>query len=69
VGLLAPGFDGVDIARRAAAENVEVMPLARHARAPLERDGLQIGFAAVPTQEIARGLEVLARALESAARR
>jgi GntR family transcriptional regulator/MocR family aminotransferase len=63
VGLLAPGLDGASIARSAAEHDVEVMPLERYARSPLERDGLQLGFAAVAPAEIDRGLRVLARIL------
>jgi GntR family transcriptional regulator/MocR family aminotransferase len=64
VGLLAPGHDGADLAGRAAEHDVEVAPLARHARSPLERNGVQMGFAAVPPDEIARGVQVLARLLD-----
>jgi GntR family transcriptional regulator / MocR family aminotransferase len=63
VGLLTGERAGVEVARQAAAHDVEVVPLARHARIPLERDGLLLGFAAVPPAEIARGLQVLARGL------
>jgi GntR family transcriptional regulator/MocR family aminotransferase len=69
VGLLAAELDGIDVAHRAAAHDVEVVPLARHARSPLDRDGLQIGFAAVPPAEIARGLQMLARVLGRRPRR
>ena len=64
VGLLARGHDGADLARRAAEHDVELVPLARHARSPLQRDGVQMGFAAVPPEEIARGVQVLARLLD-----
>jgi GntR family transcriptional regulator/MocR family aminotransferase len=61
VGLLAHDVNSVDVVRHAAAHDVEVVSLQRYARSPLERDGLQLGFAAVPPAEIARGLQVLAR--------
>lgn len=60
VGLLAPGIDGATVAARAAEHGVEVVPLARYARQPLEQDGLQLGFAAVPPAEIRRGVDLLA---------
>jgi hypothetical protein len=44
------------------------VPLQRYARSPLRRDGVQLGFAAVPPVEITRGLQVLARVLEQQAR-
>jgi hypothetical protein len=40
-----------------------------YARCPLQRDGLQMGFAAVNPQEISRGVHQLALALEELARR
>ena len=64
VGMLARGHDGTSVAKRAAEQGVEVVPLARHARSPLEQDGVQMGFAAVPPEEIARGVQVLARLLD-----
>ena len=65
VGLLARGLDGVGVARRAAHHGVEVVPLGRYARTPLERDGVQMGFAAVSLPEgIARGLQSLARLVD-----
>ena len=64
VGMLPDGMDGVAVAKRAAQRDVEVVPLRRYARSPLRRDGLQIGFAAVPVVEIARGLGILARTIE-----
>jgi GntR family transcriptional regulator/MocR family aminotransferase len=69
VGHVQRGIDAEAVARMAARHDVETVPLARHARRPLERDGLQLGFAAVPPAEIGRGLEVLARALEPTRRR
>ena len=61
VGLLPSGVNSVEIARQAAARDVEVVSLQRYARSRLDRDGLQLGFAAVPPAEIERGLQVLAR--------
>jgi GntR family transcriptional regulator / MocR family aminotransferase len=63
-GRLAPGISAESLAAALAARQVEVTPLSRYARAPLARDGLQLGFAAVDSREIRRGLQELARALE-----
>jgi len=64
VGLLPPDVDSAGIVRAAAGLGVEVVSIRRYARAALDRDGLQLGFAAVPPAEIARGVQVLARLLE-----
>jgi DNA-binding transcriptional MocR family regulator len=66
VGLLADGLDGITTARQAAELDVEVVPIQRYARSTLARDGVQLGFAAVPTAEISRGLQALARILDPA---
>ena len=63
VGWLRGGIDGEEAAAAAARHGVEVTPLSRYARGPLARDGLQLGFAAVDTREIRRGVEDLALAL------
>jgi len=63
-GWLCGGIDGEAAARAAAERGVEVSPLQRYSRAPLVRDGLQLGFAAVDTREIRRGVEELAVALD-----
>ncbi|HEX7808268.1 MAG TPA: PLP-dependent aminotransferase family protein, partial [Thermoanaerobaculia bacterium] len=65
VGWLAPGIDGEAVASAAASRNVEVTPLSRYSRRPLQRDGLQLGFAAVDADEIKRGVRELATLLES----
>src|SRR6202521_293875 len=64
VGWLRCGIDGDAAARAAARRRVEVTPLARYRRGPVAADGLQLGFAAIDTQEIRRGVEDLAAALE-----
>ena len=63
-GRLRAGIDGESAANAAAARDVEVVPLSRYSRRTLARDGLQLGFAAVDTQEIRRGVRELAAALE-----
>jgi GntR family transcriptional regulator/MocR family aminotransferase len=69
VGYVADGIDGTAVAAAAAAQGVEVLPLRRHTRGRLDRDGLQLGFAAVPPGEIARGAQVLARVIGASVRR
>lgn len=59
-------LNGVAVAEAAAKRGVEVMPLARYARAAVTRDGLVMGFAAVEPAEIRRGVRDLARALRDA---
>ncbi|HEY2038444.1 MAG TPA: PLP-dependent aminotransferase family protein [Edaphobacter sp.] len=73
MGWLAKEFDGRTVAKAAAGRGVEVIPLEEFYRSPQEfkkqeRDGLQLGFAAVGPREIRRGVEELASALEEASR-
>ena len=68
VGWLQRGIGGESATRAAAARNVEVIPLSRYQRGRGAREGLQLGFAAVEPSEIRRGVQELARALETAAR-
>ncbi len=63
-GWLASGVSGDVATAAAAARDVEVAPLSRFSIAPITRDGLQLGFAAVDPIEIRRGVTALARALE-----
>jgi GntR family transcriptional regulator/MocR family aminotransferase len=63
--LLAPGLDAEAVARAAAQREVVVVPLSRYARSRLERDGLQLGFAAIDPPEIRRGVDELASVLDS----
>ena len=64
VGYLLDGRSAPDIVTAAAARGVEVVALGRYATSPLVRDGLQLGFAAVPPAEIVRGIQGLAQVLE-----
>jgi GntR family transcriptional regulator/MocR family aminotransferase len=68
VGWLQQGISEESATRAAAARNVEVVPLSRYQRGRGAREGLQLGFAAVEPSEIRRGVQELARALETAAR-
>ncbi len=61
--LLAPGAEAEPIARAAATRGLEVVALGRYARAPMPRDGLQLGFAALDPGEIRRGVSALAEVL------
>jgi GntR family transcriptional regulator/MocR family aminotransferase len=65
VGWLSSGTDAESAAQTAAARGVEVIPLSRYTRGRVLREGLQLGFAAVDTQEIRRGVRELAVALEA----
>jgi GntR family transcriptional regulator / MocR family aminotransferase len=64
VGWLELGIEGAAARRAAAARKVEVTPLRPYSRGPVQREGLQLGFAAVNAQEIRRGVQQLAAALE-----
>jgi GntR family transcriptional regulator/MocR family aminotransferase len=66
VGWLTGGIDDESAAAAAAVRDVEVIPLSRYYRGPARQPGLQLGFAAVHTQEIRRGVQDLAAALEAA---
>jgi GntR family transcriptional regulator/MocR family aminotransferase len=65
VGWLAPGIRAERAAEEAAKHEVEVIALGRYSsRLRSRRHGLLLGFAAVDTRELRRGVEQLARALE-----
>jgi GntR family transcriptional regulator/MocR family aminotransferase len=68
VGWLSPGIDNEAAWHAAEKHKVEVTPLRVYARCRLPRDGLQMGFAAVNPQEIRRGVDQLALALEELTR-
>jgi GntR family transcriptional regulator/MocR family aminotransferase len=69
VGWLAPGIRAERAAEEAAKHEVEVIPLSRYSsRLRSGRQGLLLGFAAVDTRELRRGVEQLARALEACRR-
>jgi GntR family transcriptional regulator/MocR family aminotransferase len=70
VGWLARGISAKQAAHEAAKHEVEVIPLSRYfSRVRSGRQGLLLGFAAVDTRELRRGVEQLARALEACQRR
>lgn len=63
-GWLSPGITAAAATKAAASRGVDVVPLSRHSRLPMAREGLQLGFAAVDAREIRRGVRELAIALE-----
>ena len=63
-GWLQAGMSSTRIASAAAEHGVEVTPLSGYASGKFPIEGLQIGFAAVNSKEIRRGIEVLARIFE-----
>jgi GntR family transcriptional regulator/MocR family aminotransferase len=65
VGWLRDGITGESAARAAAARNVDVVPISLYTRGRINREGLQLGFAAVDPREIRRGVEQLALALKA----
>jgi GntR family transcriptional regulator/MocR family aminotransferase len=66
VGWLKRGINGESAAAAAAKRNVEVIPLSVYQQGNAAAKGLQLGFAAVDTKEIRRGVQDLAIALEVA---
>jgi GntR family transcriptional regulator/MocR family aminotransferase len=67
VGWLTCGMSANQAAAAAAKREVEVIPLRRYASGRARKDGLVLGFAAVDARELRRGVEQLARALETSA--
>ena len=65
VGWLREGVNDESAMKAAAAHGVEVFPLSWYARGKVAREGLQLGFAAVDTREIRRGVQDLATALRN----
>jgi GntR family transcriptional regulator/MocR family aminotransferase len=63
-GWLCGGIGEMAAVKAAASRKVEVTPLGLYSRGLLEREGLQLGFAAVDAREIRRGVRELAAALE-----
>lgn len=69
MGWLTKGIDAKAVAKAAFARGVETIPLEGFYRSAQElekreRDGLQMGFAAVTPREIRRGVEELAHVIE-----
>jgi GntR family transcriptional regulator/MocR family aminotransferase len=68
-GWLEHGMRASSVAAAAAKRNVEVIPLNRYRYQRALPEGLHLGFAAVDTKEIRRGVRELAFALESESRK
>jgi len=66
---LEKGIDEDEIATAAGERDVEVIPLGSCCRLPSHRAGLQLGFAAIDTREIRRGVRELAVVLETTLRK
>ncbi len=64
VGWLRPGIDTAAAIKAAARRNVEITPLKPYFRVRTKDTGVHMGFAAVDTREIRRGVRELAAALE-----
>jgi GntR family transcriptional regulator/MocR family aminotransferase len=64
-GWLCAGLDGESARAAAAKRKVEVIPLSWYTQGRAIREGLQLGFAAMDTKEIRRGVRELAAALET----
>lgn len=63
-GWLAPGISDERAAQAAADRNINVVALSSLSAGRLQREGLQLGFAAIDATEIRRGVHDLAIALE-----
>ena len=64
---LPPGASDVTIAELAARHDLEVTSVSRYCRATPERQGLQLGFAAIDADEIRRGVGELQRVFDDVA--
>jgi GntR family transcriptional regulator/MocR family aminotransferase len=60
---LPPGVDDREVAQAADAQGVETPPISLNALAPLARGGLVLGYAALTTEQIRKGVQMLRRAL------
>jgi GntR family transcriptional regulator/MocR family aminotransferase len=69
VGWLARGIGSATATAIANERGVEVIPVSRYCREPIDREGLVLGFAAVDTREIRRGVRELAAALAQCRRK
>ena len=65
VAWLRPDLNAEQVALSAEKLDVEVLPLSRYAWGKSKANGLVLGFAAVGTREIRRGVEQLAKALNN----
>ncbi|MGJ5814395.1 PLP-dependent aminotransferase family protein [Paludibaculum fermentans] len=63
-GWLRTGLEGAAVRVAAARRHVDVVPLSEYSHGEGVAEGLQLGFAAIDTREIRRGVEALGLALE-----
>jgi GntR family transcriptional regulator/MocR family aminotransferase len=66
VGYLAPPLREAAISQEADARGVTASPIGRFAVAPVDLNGLVLGFGSVPPKSIEAGVSVLAQVLEEA---
>jgi GntR family transcriptional regulator/MocR family aminotransferase len=69
IGHLDRALPELAVAKAALAREVTVSPLARYAIAPLDLNGLALGFGGITPAEIDEGVAVLAEVLEGLRRR
>jgi GntR family transcriptional regulator/MocR family aminotransferase len=69
VAWLRKGLDAEAVAKAASPLGVEVIPLRRFVLETRRPEGLVLGFAAVDDREIRRGVDALARALDSCSKK
>ncbi len=62
---LAPEFDEVEVARRAAERRIVVSPISRFSIVPVAQTGLILGFSAIPPPAIEAGAKALADLLRT----
>ncbi|HLI94576.1 MAG TPA: PLP-dependent aminotransferase family protein [Candidatus Baltobacteraceae bacterium] len=67
VAWLSPNVDANVVEQRSRAQGLHVTALSKFAIAPLSRDGIQLGFAAITPAQIRRGVHDLARVLDTLA--
>ena len=65
IGWLRGRIRAEEVARAAAEKNVEVVPLSRYAFGRARGNGIVLGFAAVESKELRRGVEELATVLRA----
>lgn len=68
IGWLRQGIDATSAIQAAALHDIELTPLRHYTTRPLEREGVQLGFAAIEPRDIRRGVQQLAAVLKSEAK-
>jgi GntR family transcriptional regulator/MocR family aminotransferase len=62
---LPSGMSAQAVAHRAAAYGLHMLPISHFSLRSLQRDGLLLGFASAPPQELRAGVQMLALALQT----